>query len=87
MLGKRDGLKKPLGRADALREAKQWLRTLPRGEALKHLEKLTDGLPRGERGKVGRLPDKKVDAPKDREDRPFESPYYWSAFVLIGDPD
>lgn len=43
----------PLTKAEALREAKHWLRTTT-----------------------------------DREGRhPFAHPVYWSAFVLIGDPD
>jgi CHAT domain-containing protein len=87
VLGKREDLKKAMGRAEALREAKQWLRTLPRAEAVKHLGKLTDGLPRDVRGKVERLPNKQESAPKDKDDHPFEPPYYWAAFVLIGDPD
>ena len=34
LLGKRPGLKAPLGKAAALAEAKQWLRTLPRDRAM-----------------------------------------------------
>src|SRR5262249_37384578 len=33
LLGQREGLKGPLGKTEALREAKQWLRGLPRAEA------------------------------------------------------
>jgi CHAT domain-containing protein/tetratricopeptide (TPR) repeat protein len=87
VLGKRGDGKKPLGRAEALHEAKRWLRTLSREEAEKAVAKLTGGLPRGQRGKVGRLPDGKEDAPRYSVDRPFAHPYYWAAFVLIGDPD
>jgi CHAT domain-containing protein/tetratricopeptide (TPR) repeat protein len=87
VLGKRGDGKKPLGRAEALHEAKRWLRTLSRSEAEKALAKLTGGLARGQRGKLGRLPDRKEDAPRNSVDRPFEHPYYWAAFVLIGDPD
>jgi CHAT domain-containing protein len=83
-LGKRAGLKGPLGKAEALWEAKQWLRTLSRQEAEKRLAKLVDGVPRGERGSVGKLPARKGEAGK--EERPFEHPYYWAAFVLLGDP-
>jgi CHAT domain-containing protein len=87
VLGQRDDKKPAMKRADALHEAKAWLRKLPRSEAEKALAKITDSIPRGERGKVGRLPDKKGDAPKEKDDLPFEQPYYWAAFVLIGDPD
>jgi CHAT domain-containing protein/Tfp pilus assembly protein PilF len=85
LLGKREGLKAPLSKAEALREAKAWLRGLSRQEAEKRLTKLVDGVPRGERGKVRKaLPVRKEGAWK--EERPFAHPYYWAAFVLIGDP-
>jgi tetratricopeptide (TPR) repeat protein len=85
MLGKRDGLKAPLSKAESLREAKHWLRTLSREQAEKRLTRLVDGVPRGERGSIGKpLPVGKLEAGKD--DRPFAHPYYWAAFVLIGDP-
>ena len=86
LLGKRKGTK-PLGRAEALAEAKAWLRGLSRSEATKRLAALVGGVPRSERGSIkAALPTRKPDAPKG-EDRPFAAPYYWAAFVLIGDPD
>jgi CHAT domain-containing protein len=72
LLGKRQGLKKPLGRAAALQEAKDWLRKL----SLKEAEKAIEALPRG----------KVVSAPKGQA-KSYEHPYYWAAFTLIGDPD
>jgi CHAT domain-containing protein len=85
LLGKREGLKAPLGKAEALREAKRWLRMLSRREAGKRLATLVDGVPRGERGRIAMaLPARQEGAGK--EERPFEHPYYWAAFVLIGDP-
>jgi CHAT domain-containing protein/tetratricopeptide (TPR) repeat protein len=85
LLGKREGLKAPLSKAEALREAKDWLRTLTREETEKRLTKLVDGVPRSERGSIGKpLPPRKPEAGK--ADRPFAHPYYWAAFVLIGDP-
>jgi CHAT domain-containing protein len=51
----------------------------------RRLATLVDGVPRGERGKARKaLPARKEGARKD--DRPFAHPYYWAAFVLIGDP-
>jgi CHAT domain-containing protein len=86
LLGSRKGTK-PLGRAAALWEAKKWLRNLTSAEATKRLAALVDGIPRGERGSIkAALSTRKPDAPKG-EDRPFAAPYYWAAFVLIGDPD
>jgi CHAT domain-containing protein len=86
LLGKRKDTR-PLGRAAALAEAKAWLRTLSRAEATKRLAALVGGVPRSERGSIkAALPTRKPDAPKG-DDRPFAAPYYWAAFVLIGDPN
>jgi CHAT domain-containing protein/Tfp pilus assembly protein PilF len=86
LLGARQGTKR-MGRADALAEAKSWLRRLSRADATKHLAALVGGVPRGERGSIkAALPTRRPDAPKG-EDRPFAAPYYWAAFVLIGDPN
>jgi CHAT domain-containing protein len=85
LLGKRKGLRASLPKAEALREAKEWLRGLSRAEAQKRLTSLVDGVPRGERGSIRKaLPVRKTEA--NKEDRPFAHPYYWAAFVLIGDP-
>jgi CHAT domain-containing protein len=73
LLGKRAGLKRPLAKAAALAEAKQWLRNLSEKEA-----KVAAGsLPRG---KVVRRTRPAVAG------RPYAHPYYWAAFVLVGDP-
>jgi CHAT domain-containing protein len=87
LLGKRDGAKEGMKRADALAEAKGWLRQLSRAEAQERLATLLDGVARGERGSIkAALPERKDDAAKEEEERPFASPYYWAAFVLLGDP-
>jgi CHAT domain-containing protein len=86
LLGQREGLKAPLGRAAALREAQQWLRTLPRAQA----EGLTARLSGGElRGTVGaQKPAAPAEATRaEKDERPYAHPYYWSAFILLGDPD
>jgi CHAT domain-containing protein len=85
LLGQREGLKKPLGKAEALDEAKRWLRTLPRAEAVKLAAKLTGGVERGKgRPALPLLPA----VPETKEDEPpYAHPYYWAAFVLIGDTD
>jgi CHAT domain-containing protein len=85
LLGKREGLKAPLGKAEALREAKQWLRGLPRAEAEALAAKLSQGELR-----LTVSPLKPAAAPaagSAKGDRPYAHPYYWSAFVLLGDPD
>jgi hypothetical protein len=86
LLGKRDDLKAPLGRAEALQEARRWLRGLARPQA----EKLAAALAGGElRATVGPL--RPVVGPPGKvgqsADRPFAHPAYWAAFVLLGDPD
>jgi CHAT domain-containing protein len=86
LLGKRKGLAKPLGRAAALQEAKTWLRALSRKEA----ETLVASLTHGEiRGTLGPAPKRKLDAkaPVPPGDHPYAHPYYWAAFVLVGDPE
>jgi tetratricopeptide (TPR) repeat protein len=85
LLGQRPGLTKPLGKADALAEAKEWLRELSAEEAAKHAAALTQGVARGK----GRRPlpllaaTKSADANKTA--KPYSHPYYWAAFVLVGD--
>jgi tetratricopeptide (TPR) repeat protein len=89
LLGKRDGLGKPLPKAQALQEAKHWLRTLPRAE----VEKLAGELVRrslraGEDEPSPKPPTKEVPkATVPAGDTPFAHPNYWAAFILIGDPE
>jgi CHAT domain-containing protein len=73
LLGKRPGLKGPLGKAEALAEAKEWLRNLTRAEAGDAVRSLPRGLVRVR--------------PRERAEKPYAHPYYWAAFVLVGDPD
>jgi CHAT domain-containing protein len=73
LLGKRPGLKAPLSKIEALAEAKRWLRNL----SAKEVKAAVDRLPRGKGAKP---------VPLWKEARPFAHPYYWAAFVLIGDP-
>ena len=79
LLGKRDGLKEPMKRAEALREAKTWLKTLPRAEAEKRLAALVDGVPRGERGGIKKALPPRQPGETAEQDWPFAHPYYWSA--------
>jgi CHAT domain-containing protein len=86
VLGKRPGLAKPLPKAEALREAKQWLRTLPRTEC----DRLTAALSQGELRGLEVKRDKPVVAPPrpgERDRPPYADPYYWAAFILLGDPE
>jgi CHAT domain-containing protein len=87
LLGKRAEGGKPLGKAAALREAKQWLRIVTAGEALERLGTLTQGVVRGERPLREEM--QAVPKPKDagKDYRPYAHPRYWAAFILIGDPE
>jgi CHAT domain-containing protein len=78
LLGRRPGLDRPLARAEALREARQWLRSLTAPE----VEKAAASLPAVARGERERPP-----APSGQAVRPYAHPHYWAAFILIGDPD
>jgi CHAT domain-containing protein len=86
LLGKRSDLAKPLPKAEALREAKQWLRALPWAEC----KRLTAALSPGEsRGPVVKR-DKPVVPPSgsaEHDKPPYADPYYWAAFILLGDPE
>jgi CHAT domain-containing protein/Tfp pilus assembly protein PilF len=82
VLGKRPGLSKPMPRAEALDEAKRWLRGLTEDEVGPALVAL-------QRGEVRPLADGGAAPPREAATgpRPFDHPYYWAAFVLVGDPN
>ncbi|MBO0699809.1 MAG: CHAT domain-containing protein, partial [Zavarzinella sp.] len=64
-------------KAEALKEAKEWLSRLRPDE----VDQLAAGLPRtGTRGRV--VPK----AATEKAHPSYEHPYYWSGFILIGDP-
>jgi CHAT domain-containing protein len=75
LLGKRKGLVKPLPKTEALAEAKAWLR----GLTSKEVDQWLAELPRGEERA-------KPSAPAAAAAHPYGHPYYWAAFILIGDP-
>jgi CHAT domain-containing protein/tetratricopeptide (TPR) repeat protein len=84
----RKDLKGPLPRAEALAEAQRWLRELPRKDAeilAANLRggKLGDTVTRGSvvELNVGERP------ALPAGERPYAHPFYWAAFVLVGDPD
>src|SRR5262249_20727103 len=86
LLGRRDGLSKPLPKAEALAGAKRWLRGLEVEE---------DGAAWAEvaRGELrplatpGRPGPRERTGPRPAGRRRYDHPYYWAAFILVGDPN
>jgi CHAT domain-containing protein len=72
-LGKRPGLEKPLPKAEALSEAKAWLKGLTNREIETELKQIA-------RGKIVTTTQVPVAT------HPFEHPHYWAGFILMGDP-
>jgi len=66
-------------KAEALREAKVWLRGLT-SDQLVELELEVTG---GDRGTIRR---REMEA-KPTAHHPYEDPQYWASFILIGNPD
>ena len=86
LLGKREDGAKPMGKAAALGEAKKWLKNLNLEEATARLGVITEGVSRG--SKTGRNVIGEIPRSKEAKDaKPYSSPKYWAAFILIGDPD
>jgi CHAT domain-containing protein len=88
LLGRRPGLTAAMPKAEALQEAKTWLRGLKRSEVLAAATQLSAGLERGKAVKARRPVELAATILAGKEnDRPFAAPYFWAAFVLAGDPD
>jgi CHAT domain-containing protein/tetratricopeptide (TPR) repeat protein len=73
-LGKRPGLSQPLSKAEALREAKEWLRGLSSADAEREVSQIS-------RGEIRRS------IPRPPAGHPFEHPHDWAGFILMGDPN
>jgi CHAT domain-containing protein len=86
LLGKRTDGVGPMTRAAALREAKEWLRTVTAAEALERLGTLTQGVVRGERPARQEMQAVPRAEGAGKDFRPYAHPRYWAAFILIGDP-
>jgi CHAT domain-containing protein len=72
-------------KAEALDEVKRWLRGLSAEELGGALEALERG-PLRPLATTGGAPGPPSPRPPSSGPRPFEHPYYWAAFILIGDP-
>jgi CHAT domain-containing protein len=88
LLGRRSGLSAPMPKAEALREAKAWLRELSRSDALAVTATLSGGVERGKASKGRESAERSAAVPAGGDnDRPYAAPHFWAAFVLAGDPD
>jgi tetratricopeptide (TPR) repeat protein len=88
LLGRRPGLSGPLPKAEALREAKSWLRGLRRAEVLAVAAQLSGGVERGKATKARQPAEIAAAIPAGgANDQPYAHPHFWAAFVLAGDPD
>jgi CHAT domain-containing protein len=76
---------RPMPKAEALDEAKRWLRGLSAEEVGSELGALERG-PKRPLVTEGDAPARPAPGPTSTGSRPFEHPYFWAAFVLIGDP-
>jgi CHAT domain-containing protein len=88
LLGRAPGLNSPMPKAEALREAKFWLRGLRRAEVLALTAEMSGGADRSKGAKA--RPPAELAAPIPAgvdNDRPYAHPNFWDAFVLAGDPD
>src|SRR5439155_27181318 len=86
LLGRRAGLSKPMSKAEALDEAKRWLRNLT-------ADQIDGALVAFERGGVrplaqadGAATGAASSSSQSAGLRPYAHPYYWASFILIGDP-
>jgi tetratricopeptide (TPR) repeat protein len=88
LLGRRFGLSAPMLKAEALREAKAWLRGLSRSDALAVTATLSGGVERGKGSKGRQSAELSAAVPAGGgNDRPYAAPHFWAAFVLAGDSD
>jgi CHAT domain-containing protein len=86
LLGPRPGLSRPLPKAAALDEAKRWLRELTADEVGSELAALERGTMRPLAKANGPSSLTASSARQPAGVRPYAHPYYWAAFILIGDP-
>ena len=86
LLGTRAGLKSPMPKAEALAEAKAWLRELTVDEVGSELAALDRGTVRPLAKADGPASHTASSAPEPAGVRPYAHPYYWASFILIGDP-
>ncbi len=83
LLGRRADLKAPLPKSSAVAEARAWLRGLDEAEVSRRVAALAES----DRGTKTIRPQPHRPASAAAPAGPYDHPYYWAAFVLVGDPD
>ncbi len=68
-----------MSKADALSEAKRWLRNLSADQATELGSDLTRIAKMRGAGRISEV------VPARGSDRPYADPFYWGAFILVGD--
>ena len=74
-------------KAEALHEAKEWLRNLTADEVGSEPAALDRGRVRPLAKDIGGAAQEASPASRRAGLRPYAHPYYWAAFILVGDPD
>jgi hypothetical protein len=88
LLGKREGLTQALPKAEALAEAKSWLRNLTVDQVAERTAVLTQGVARGkDQPALKIVTPEKPKGESGNGAKPFAHPRYWAAFILIGSPN
>jgi tetratricopeptide (TPR) repeat protein len=86
LFGRREGMNGPMPKVEALDEAKRWLRSL----TAEDIGPALDNLDRGDKRPLAPADKPRPVArpldPRKIGPRRYDHPYYWAAFVLIGDP-
>ncbi len=85
LLGRTEGLPAPLAKAEALHEAKRWLRGLTVEQAEVELKRLNLDRPARDPAALADRGVRRI-SPAAGSSRPFEHPYHWAGFLLVGDP-
>jgi CHAT domain-containing protein len=82
LLGRRSEFTAPMPKAEALREAKAWLRGLSRSDALAATATLSGGIERGKGSKARQSAELSAAVPAGGDDdRPYAAPHFWAAFI------
>jgi len=88
LLGVRPGLSRALPKAESLAEAKAWLRGLRPDEVATLVSGMAEGQARSKGAAKRTKASPTLIVPTGPGDEhPYVHPYYWAAFVLVGDPD